>query len=177
MQKENTRRGFTLIELLVVVLIIGILAAVAVPQYQKAVAKARTTEALAMLKALVQAEEVYFLSNGEYTNDIQLLDVQPEDNKICTSREGDPNHPFQYCYLCINQASCAAYANSADLPVLEFVFNNSPHSRHIENHLQGTRWCHTNTSNTKNNIALSICQSLGHLQEIEGLPNVYYKLN
>ena len=67
--------GFTLIELLVVVLIIGILAAVAVPQYQKAVEKSRVAEALIVTKALAQAEQTYYLANGDYSYDISLLDL------------------------------------------------------------------------------------------------------
>ena len=67
--------GFTLIELLVVVLIIGILAAVALPQYQQAVEKSRAVQALTALRSAIQAEESYFLANGQYTTDFSQLDI------------------------------------------------------------------------------------------------------
>ena len=70
------KKGFTLIELLVVVLIIGILASVALPQYTKAVEKARATEAIQLLGDLYTAEQVYFMQTGSYTNDLSLLDLQ-----------------------------------------------------------------------------------------------------
>ncbi len=62
---KKIKRGFTLIELLVVVLIIGVLAAVALPQYQKTVAKARAVEFISIIDAAQKALNAYMLSGGE----------------------------------------------------------------------------------------------------------------
>lgn len=64
---KTNRKGFTLIELLVVVLIIGILAAIALPQYTRTVEKSRASEALLNLKALSDAAQRLYLLNGDST--------------------------------------------------------------------------------------------------------------
>ncbi len=71
------REGFTLIELLVVVLIIGILAAIAVPQYFRVVEKGRFAESTALFSAIKGAEERYLLKQNTYAGATSDLDVAP----------------------------------------------------------------------------------------------------
>jgi len=85
--------AFTLIELLVVVLIIGILAAVAVPQYKKAVEKARMVEAITAVEAIAKANDRYYLANNTYTRDINDLDID------------FPGTDYNYCGLAAKQVN------------------------------------------------------------------------
>lgn len=68
--------GFTLIELLVVVLIIGILTAVALPQYTTAVEKSRAAEALTLMSAVAGAAERYRLQKDVWPNSFAKLDLE-----------------------------------------------------------------------------------------------------
>ena len=70
------KQGFTLIELLVVVLIIGILSAVALPQYEKAVEKSRAVQALTTLKSVAQSYSAYYMASGQWATSFDDLDVQ-----------------------------------------------------------------------------------------------------
>ncbi|MBO5910609.1 MAG: prepilin-type N-terminal cleavage/methylation domain-containing protein [Elusimicrobiaceae bacterium] len=144
MKKTSCKRGFTLIELLVVVLIIGILAAVAVPQYQKAVLKSRFATVKEMAQSLANAEEVYYLANGKYTADFEALDIDlpPSQDEEKGENSSYKNFGTWKCFLKgkTGYVSCGVLKNDESVISLQIYLS---HSIVV---YKNDRWCVTQTT-------------------------------
>ena len=92
---EATKNGFTLIELLVVVLIMAVLAAIALPKYFTVTKLAKVKTTLASLSPIIKANNHYFLVSGQYTPDIDKLDVSvPYQSKKAEDVDGELSTVF-----------------------------------------------------------------------------------
>ena len=81
-RKPVENSGFTLIELLVSIAIIGILAAIALPNYTSQVRKARQTEAILSLNACQKKQNAYYIEKLKFTDSLDILGIQQETNNF-----------------------------------------------------------------------------------------------
>jgi len=148
----QNKQAFTLIELLVVVLIIGILAAVALPQYKIAVAKARMTQLLTLGDATRKAEEIYYMANGQYTNNWEELDIDVAGTKngaALTLGNGVT------LFLRLDTPN-AVQATDSRLPAFLIIGFN-----HNDGLFSGKSACYANTTDTLGNL---LCKNVSHRQ-------------
>lgn len=169
-------KGFTLIELLVVVLIIGILAAIALPQYMKAVEKSRAAEAISSLGQLATAERVYEMGNNAFTSDLTLLDI--EMPKISGGTSNNTYNPTNFKIEVSVKSVSNTPTQSGVLAVAERNKDSDKYYINMALREDGTmtRWCSTskpttipagettsnipNLTGTANNVAL--CKSIAN---------------
>ena len=145
---HQNKKAFTLIELLVVVLIIGILSAVALPQDQKAVDKARLTEMLIQGRSLLEAQQLFIMANGKWTEDLDALDIS----------------------LPVSSWTCFAGGWCVSKTVAGVTFEMS--SYHGNDHLG--LYCKAGPTNT---YAQALCVSLGGEEDDQGVSSKIYKLH
>ncbi len=152
-------RAFTLIELLVVVLIIGILAAIAVPQYQKSVMKSQLHTGMPMVESLYQAQQSYYLTHGDFAIDVDDLDLAIPSG--CTKRETtedsiDSKYDCPWGVIGIGSGANIHYINPKGVLLYAHYYKNDRVNK--TDMEAGQRYCF---AKGEDKVAPTICESIG----------------
>lgn len=91
-----SKKGFTLIEVMIVIMIIVIITAILMPHYERAIEKTKVSEALLVTRAIADANRMYDLKNGAYTNNIDSLDVQIPGKDGFLNQQNQDTRLFAY---------------------------------------------------------------------------------
>jgi prepilin-type N-terminal cleavage/methylation domain-containing protein len=155
------RKAFTLIELLVVVLIIGILAAIALPQYNAAVEKTKATEAIMLGKNLIDAADVYKLVNGDWPTSYDNLDIVIPKGYTVSGDKAKSNN-FEI-WLDGADAAVRIYRLNSSGQRVDYYFWWGMDSK--------LRTCniHAGITNPLNDKGKRLCQSLGGVSTANGV--------
>ena len=124
---KNLSRGFTLIEVLVVVLIIGILTSVALPQYRKAVVKAKVFKLMPLIRTIDSAEQVYYTTYMRYTDKFDDLDISMPAGGSVNAEGTLISYDDFYCFFYSSGGQThSVYCNSKDsmAPNIEKYFGS-----------------------------------------------------
>lgn len=139
--------------MLVVVLIIGILAAVAMPQYEQAVLKSRLGAIMPNVKTLASALEQYYMANGEYPyDDVTSLDISISGCSVAGGSNTCENAVYDYMNGPTFQPVGGFLTKQQGLAYLQFLSRGEPADK------RGTRECWADSSS---NAANRVCRSLG----------------
>lgn len=166
MKKNKNTQGFTLIELLVVVLIIGILGAIVLPKYQKAVLKSRTGQVMFLVRSLATAQEEYYMINREYSNSFEKLSVSiPGTEQIRGNDKYIKHDDWEIVMYCPSGGSCDSVEASYGAKNNDYIVKIA----HYLIHKRGTNKfrnaanliCITGTSTANKKKGAEICKSLG----------------
>ena len=161
------QKAFTLIELLVVVLIIGILSSIALPQYQKAVERARTAEIFQNMGTLERGIDIYLLENGyPASGTIQFLGDSPNvrlpvditAGMNCSDEYCSTSH-FIYSAYC-NSSYC--YAVGCRLKHGDTECDNAPYELNIRKDNGATVW-YKQCEDGRTAIANAVCSAASAL--------------